>query len=428
MNCKILKQKNFLFLIIGQFISLIGTGMQKFSLSLYVLSITGSTTQFASTLAIALIPTLILGPINGVLVDWFDKKKIVVYSDFFCGFLILTYFFIYKINDGLGMIHIYLLLIILSIIDTLFKPAINVIIPSIMKKNDLVDANSINSLVKIIPQILSPIIAAILFSLSSLYFILLINGLSFLFSAFLELFIKIPNVQKNIKKSNKKLISKFKLDFLEGIIFIKSKNILLSLSILGLIVNFAATPIFSIGFIHISKNILLISDIQFALLNASFVIAMIISSFVASHIFKKIPLEKIYSMNLYLISILIFLMSAIPSSYYLNLFNSNLIPYLSLILIGFLLTLISSIGNIGLITVIQKEVPVNFLGRFYSIFGTICSAAVPIGQIFFGFIFDKINTSYCLMISATIIFLSIFFLGKNLNAKENTLKTVITTT
>ncbi|HBA05094.1 MAG TPA: MFS transporter, partial [Clostridium sp.] len=61
MNFKLLKQKNFLLLMLGKLVSLVGSEMQGFALSLYVLKITGSAAKFASVLAITLVPKIIIG-------------------------------------------------------------------------------------------------------------------------------------------------------------------------------------------------------------------------------------------------------------------------------------------------------------------------------------------------------------------------------
>lgn len=78
MKNDVLKNKNFLLLLLGKFISLVGDEFQDFALSLYVLEITGSAVKFASVLAVATIPKVIFGPICGVFSDWFDKKKLMI--------------------------------------------------------------------------------------------------------------------------------------------------------------------------------------------------------------------------------------------------------------------------------------------------------------------------------------------------------------
>ena len=56
--------KNFTLLVIGQIISLFGNAMLRFSLSLYVLDTTGSASAFATILAISMIPTILLSPVD----------------------------------------------------------------------------------------------------------------------------------------------------------------------------------------------------------------------------------------------------------------------------------------------------------------------------------------------------------------------------
>ncbi|WP_461612245.1 MFS transporter [Clostridium sp. Marseille-QA1073] len=162
MKIEPLEDKDFLLLMLGKLVSLIGSQMQSFALSLYVLKITGSATKFASVLAIALIPQLIFGPIAGVIADWFDRKKIIVLLDMLNGIMIGIFAIIYKINGGLSLLHIYVIVILMSIISTLFNPAINTVIPTLVKKEELVDANGINSFIMNLGNFIAPLLAGFL--------------------------------------------------------------------------------------------------------------------------------------------------------------------------------------------------------------------------------------------------------------------------
>lgn len=74
-NKVLLKNKNFCLLMIASFISTTGTIMQNTALSLYVLDTTQSSAKFATVLALASLPRLILGPFCGVISDWVDRKN-----------------------------------------------------------------------------------------------------------------------------------------------------------------------------------------------------------------------------------------------------------------------------------------------------------------------------------------------------------------
>ena len=81
--------KNFSLLIAGQASSLFGNCILDFALSMYVLETTGSATIFASFLAVAMLPTILLSPLGGVIADRANKRNIMVILDFATGITIL---------------------------------------------------------------------------------------------------------------------------------------------------------------------------------------------------------------------------------------------------------------------------------------------------------------------------------------------------
>lgn len=67
---------NFSLIVVGQIISLFGSSIQRFALSLYVLDKTGSASIFANILALSIIPTILIAPISGSIADK-DRKSVV---------------------------------------------------------------------------------------------------------------------------------------------------------------------------------------------------------------------------------------------------------------------------------------------------------------------------------------------------------------
>lgn len=425
MNMKLLKQKDFLLLIQGKFVSLMGSQMQSFALSLYVLKVTGSAAKFASVLAVSLIPQIVLGPIAGVFVDWFDRKKLIVYLDILSGIVIGIFVVIYKINGALSLPSVYILTITMTLISILFNPAINTIIPTIIKKEELVDANGINSFIMSLGSLAAPAIAGVLLGIYGIYAILILNSISFILSSIFEMFINIPKVNKKPEKIN---YNSFRRDFSEGINFIKSKKIMMNVIMLAVVINFAINPVFNIGLTYISKSILKITDSQYGLLESIFVISMIVAPFLCSIVSKKIKLGKILFLDIFINSILVAIMAIIPSSPFLNLFGNNFLPYISLITIGFLVGLVATIGNIAFNTMLQQVVPLSMMGRVSAVMGTGCMAAIPLGQIIYGFLFDKIEAWMCVGSSAVILFITILAFKKVLcNSEEDNQDTSIDT-
>ncbi|MBP2073074.1 MFS transporter [Thermoanaerobacterium butyriciformans] len=406
MNLSTFRKKNFLFLITGKFVSLIGSEMQNFALSLYVLKITGSATKFASVLAITLVPQIIFGNIAGVIADWFDRKKLLMMLDLLSAAIVAIYAVIYKINGVLTLTQIYILSVLLSTISSMFNPAIAAVIPSIAEDYELADANGANTMFMNIANLISPVIAGILLEVFNIFIILTINAISFLLSFMCESKLEI---QKTNDKPEKINLNSFLNDFLTGIDFIKSKRLILNILIIGIIINFTSNPILSVGLTYISKQILKITDYQYGILQSTFAISMIVSPFISSIITKKYKLGKILFLDIFSVSILYFLLSFIISPIYLQGFSYILKPYISLMIIIFFVGLITSIGNIALTTMLQIEIPLKLMGRVIATISTCLMIVTPLGQMIFGILFDKIPSWINIIICASVNFVVILF-------------------
>ena len=83
------KTKTFSLLLTGQGISLLGNSMLDLALSMYVLEVTGSAALFAAFLAAAMVPTILLAPLGGVLADRGNPKAMMVGLDLASGTLTL---------------------------------------------------------------------------------------------------------------------------------------------------------------------------------------------------------------------------------------------------------------------------------------------------------------------------------------------------
>lgn len=428
MNFKLLKEKNFLLLMLGKFISLIGTQMQDFALSLYVLKKTGSATLFSTVLIVALVPQLILSPVAGVFADWLDRKKIIVYLDLFSGIVVGSFAGIYLATGKLSLISIYTLVILISLSSTLYQPAIGTIIPSITNKENLSDANSISSLLMNVGNLVAPMLAGILFGLYGLFAILIINSLSFIISSVGEIFITIPKTNKMPEKINFKAFNK---DFTEGIKFIKNNKLILSIIILASILNFVLSPLGATGLAYVSKKILKVSDSEYGIMQMFIVSSTMLAPFIMNKISQKLTAGKIIFWNMFTSSLLIALMSIVPSSFYLKLFKSNLIPVISIVVFFSLAYALITIVNIATSVMFQKIVPLSMMGRVGTVLSTGCMAMCPLGLLIFGLLFDNISSCICLLIMAVIMLISILgsrkylisFEEKDSIAVENAIET-----
>ena len=404
MNTKLIKQRDFFLLIMGKLVSLLGSNMQQFALSLYVLSLTGSATIFASILSISILPRLLLSPIAGVFGDWFDRKKSIVILDLLNFIIIGIYAVIFTLNGSLTLPMIYVLVILLEITEIFFGSAMSAVIPSMVDKEELLDANSFNSLVMNIGQLLAPIIGAVVYGTFGLKIVMIINSLSFLISAISEMFINIPEKHKKPESIS---IKAFKKDLLEGINIIKSNKFISTMISLGTIINFVIAPIFSIGLIFIIKEVLRATDFQFGIFQMVLSSSMLLAPIFSANYIKKINVGKLCYISFISIALFILIMSPIPSKTILDRLDTNLIPYILMLIISFMVGIFATIANIAMGTIFNQVTPIELMGRTSTVFNLAVTVFIPVGQMLFGYLYDIISPSYVIAISGLILIVAV---------------------
>lgn len=398
---KLFKDKNFLLLMQGNFVSQLGSLMQTFALSLYVLNQYESTTLFASILIVSGITRMILGPFSGVLVDWFDRKKMIVRLDIISGLVVLGLAGLYFGLGYLPLWSIYAISIILAIISTLFGPAVNTVIPTIMKEEDLLDANSVHHMIMTISSLIAPIVGAAVLGFGSIGVILLVNGLSFIVSAISESFIDIPKTNKMPEKID---LKNFKNDFVEGFKCIKESQFITLIVLLALALNFALTPVITVGIPHILKKVMVITDIEYGVVSSIIGIASLVAGILTVLVGKKLSIPNILRIVLGTQSIIVAAFSFIASGFFLNMFETYYVPLITFSVVAFVFMIIITIGNISINTVIQKIVPKELLGRVITVIGTIGGGAVPLGQGLFGVLSDQHGYMVPMILCTMILF------------------------
>lgn len=139
---EVLKNRNFFLLWCGQIISQLGDRLGQMALIAFVyMRAPGSTLQIAKILSFTIIPVFLIGPLAGVYVDRWDRRRTMYVCDFLRSLLVFTIplFLFYTKNLG----PIYLIIFISFSIGRFFVPAKLSIIPDLVDKKDLLIANSL---------------------------------------------------------------------------------------------------------------------------------------------------------------------------------------------------------------------------------------------------------------------------------------------
>lgn len=394
----IFRNRNFVILILGQIISLFGSAIQRFALSLYILDQTGSGTIFSSILAFSMIPIVLMAPIAGVIADRLDRKKIMVVLDFISALIIGGYAFVVFQGKDSAMI-VGLVMFLLSGISTLYQPAVNSSIPDLVKEDELMIANGIVYQVSSLSNFLGPIIAGVLYGILGIKGVIILNAVSFMVSAIMEIFLVIPKPKRNMTGN---IFTVFFGDLKESGHYLKHKNpVIFRMIFTSGLYNLFLVPVFSVGAPYIIKITLGMSSEIYGLVEGVIAMGMIIGATIVSIRPKAFHIKTIHRV-LYVSCFSMFMMGV---SLMLPMAHTNMRWLIACMFTLFAMSimLVLGIANVVSATFIQEVTPSDMLGKtsaYGAAFATFC---VPLGQLLFGSLLDVMSEKVFLLVMVSAV-------------------------
>ncbi len=327
-----------------------------------------------------ILPTIIIGPFSGVLADRMSRKTLVVLSDATRGVLMLWLAYLAYTNS-LTFLWIYTIAFLMGTGSAFFSPALQATLPNIVPDSHLTKANSLYSLEIQITQMAGPALGGFLIGFLGIPFVFALNGVSFIISAFTEIFI---NFRQKLKEKKAQKPTKFFSDLKEGLKFLYSQKTLFWFVIIFSLMNFAGAPV-DIVLTKQVKNVYHLGAMEFGYIGSLFAAGMIVGGFVLSVLPE---LKKKHNAIVF---------SSIVSGLLLSILG--MIPYLSLLIIAFVIGICMSITNVLGSVVEQRIIPNEKRGRVFGVLSTLTTALMPISYALIG--------SVSSVLSNTVIFFSL---------------------
>jgi MFS family permease len=127
----------------GQVVSELGDWFAAVALLSLMLQVTGKSQVVGWFFIIIHIPSVLLGPVSGVLVDRLNRKMLMIAMDLARALLVLGYLTVHR-ADQIWLI--YLITALEVALSTLFEPARTAAIPNICSRRELVAASTLGSI------------------------------------------------------------------------------------------------------------------------------------------------------------------------------------------------------------------------------------------------------------------------------------------
>jgi len=403
---KLFKNINFQLLFAGNLVSEVGNSLFNVAMSFYILDLTDNNPiAMGVFLFVVTGMRIVASPLAGVLVDRWNRVKVIFMTDYFRAtlFVFLGIFILSDPSNGEIIASLYIVGILSSIAAALFGPAMSRVLPEIVGDEMLQAANGAQSIVMSVQSIIGVLAGAAIYYFIGIEWIIALNAISFGFSGFSEMFIKTKYTIE--LTSEEKLDQKSKThseDFIDSLNYIKRKTGLLNLVGFSLLLNFAFTPLFALGIPYLFKEDLgrVNYAMEYAYAEVAFSIAMLIAGIaVGSMVIKSV--NKIIKIGL------VFLSSSFAYLAFTMFLASNryieFTTFYIMFVVGMiLLAVFMMVTNIPLNTGMVKIVDPNYRGRVFSTIGAISAGAIPFSFLIGGIIIKYYGVSalglFCVLV------------------------------
>ena len=255
----LLKNTNFLFLWAATLFSSFALAFFTFSQTWYIAKTLNLEASLGVVFVALSVPRLVFMIVGGAVADKFPKKNIMFYSNIVRALLvatILTWFIV-------GHVTLYTFALLFGLADAFFWSADGSILPELVEKHRLTQANSLTQMTNQASVILGPVLGGILIKFSNYETIFSITILLLIIAAILVQKIQFTVQEKTDK--DKGMFTSIK----EGILYVKESPFLSTFLICSAFLNLFLIGPMQVGFPLFVKNVLHGDSLQFSYLEAA---------------------------------------------------------------------------------------------------------------------------------------------------------------
>ncbi len=388
MNKKIKQKDNpkwqfrFFTIWFGQSFSMLGSHLVGFAFVWYLTEQTGSATVLTLGTLMQVLPSVLIAPFAGTLVDRWNRKLVMAVFDsitaLFTLFVALMFVF-----DSAQIWHIMLVMFVRSACGQFQWAAMTASTTLMVPKRHLSRIAGANQTLQGFMNILGPALGAFLIAALPMQGVLFIDVSTAALAVIPLLFFSIPQPIRNGTKAAPKSLGKTSLfqDLAEGWKYVTGWPALMGIILLAMLINFLINPAFSLLPLVITEHFNK-GAYELGFINSAFGVGTILGGLTLSAWggFKNRILTSLAALTVS--GGAIFLVGVAPA-------NGYLIALAGMTLFGFLNPMI----NGPLFAVMQAKVEPEIQGRVFSFLHAGASLASPLGLIIAGPVADATNNN-----------------------------------
>lgn len=224
----------------GQFVSLLGTSMTNFALTIWAWEQTGQATALALMQLFFFAPQVIMSPLAGALVDRWSRKRVMIISDVGAGLGTAAIFLLIS-TDRLQLPYLYAIAAFMGAFQSFQFPAYSAAVTTMLEKKQYARASGMLALAQNASGIFGPAAAGALIGVIGKTGIIAFDILSILVAISALMIVPIPQPVAAALKAEKPSLLQ---DSLFGFRYIAARPSLLGLQLIFFMINFTGSLCF----------------------------------------------------------------------------------------------------------------------------------------------------------------------------------------
>jgi len=377
-----LRQRNFGLLWFGGLISLAGDWMLNVALPIYVYTLTGSALATGGMLIARIIPNLLLGSVAGVFVDRWDRRHTMIVANLLMALALLPLLLVRSV-DWLWLV--YLVAFVQATIAQFFRPAESALLPQLVGKEQLVAANSLNTLNGNLARLVGPALGGLVAGMAGLPVVVLLDVASFLIAGTCIALIR--GAQTRVQQAHIPTASAVGAwvvvwrEWLEGLRLLGRERAILTIFVM-LAITAVGEGVMSTLFVIFVNRVLGGAALELGWLMSAQAVGGLIGSLLVGAVGRRFS-------TAHLIGLSAILFGAID----LAIFNYPMfLPGITLGLILFVVVGIPGVGFMtGVNTLLQAGVADQYRGRIFGALGTTQGLLALVGTLLAGALGDHLG-------------------------------------
>ena len=403
----LLSQKQFLKLMLANLVSRFGDSLDVIAYTWIMYEVTGSESLMALIMGLNYVPTVLLQPFAGALVDRMKKKGLMILTDV-ARFVIVAVFVILYVNGALTPLLIAVLTLCTSTVEALRVPAGGAFMQHLLTPEHYTIARAANYSLSQASQLIGFMLAGVLIAWIGAAGVLWIDAVTFAVSAVVIALIQVSETRGNGRIDVRRIAT----DFKDGLFFLRKSKTVQVVSIIGLVIDFGLAPlsVFQTPYVY---DYLKMGPEVLSYIKILMILGMMSGAAIAPKLFtlRKAKLSVLAGIG----------MGISIGCMYITVLLGNVVATMVLLTLSmFCVGAGGGILNVVIGGSMMKAVPKDMMGRMSGLNAAIMEASMPVGSFLCSALVLKLSVVQLFLVFGicTIIFYAVMGLSHKLNCLD----------